>query len=335
MRETHQIAVVARRIDDDEIVGVLDRVDRGGEFVELAPPRCPTTSAPSLARDAVMRRQFEIEPGVLGPGAAVLDVMGEAFLTRSRDRSWRRAAQPSATRPRYASRRSIYPTHPSRCREQRRRLSVAARYPQPTWHSSRGQSSARPRLRSRLTRVFDRLRINLNHAAKNRNPQRQSAAQPQVIRAIAPIARMAFARARARARPSRWCRPWARCTPAIWRWCAWPSAAPTASWFRSSSIRRSSRRTRISRAIRAPGTPTSRRCRSWRSMRSGRRASPRCIRTALPPRSRRAAPPWPALRTSSARIFSAASAPWWPSFCSRLRRTSRCSARRTTSSSRS
>ena len=37
------------------------------------------------------------------------------------------------------------------------------------------------------------------------------------------------------------------------------SGAPTASSCRSSSIRRSSRRTRISAAIRAPGTPTSRR----------------------------------------------------------------------------
>ena len=34
------------------------------------------------ARDAIVRRQFELEARVLGPGAAVLDVMGEAFLPR-------------------------------------------------------------------------------------------------------------------------------------------------------------------------------------------------------------------------------------------------------------
>ena len=56
-----------------------------------------------------------------------------------------------------------------------------------------------------------------------------------------------------------------------------------------------------------------------RSMRSGRRASPQCIRTALRPGSRRADRRWPALKTSSARISSAASARWWPSFCCRSR----------------
>ena len=38
------------------------------------------TSAPWC--DAVVRGQFEIEPGVLGPGVAVLEIMGEAFLPR-------------------------------------------------------------------------------------------------------------------------------------------------------------------------------------------------------------------------------------------------------------
>ena len=81
MREPHQIAVVARRIDDDEIVGVFDRVDRGGEIVELR--RFVVRDQRAVAaRDAVMRRQFEIEPGVLRPGLAVLDVMGEALLAR-------------------------------------------------------------------------------------------------------------------------------------------------------------------------------------------------------------------------------------------------------------
>ncbi len=35
MGQPHQISVVAGRIDDDEIVRVLDGIDRGGELVEL------------------------------------------------------------------------------------------------------------------------------------------------------------------------------------------------------------------------------------------------------------------------------------------------------------
>ena len=64
-------------------------------------------------------------------------------------------------------------------------------------------------------------------------------------------------------------------------------------------------------------------------------ARPRCIRRASRPGSRRKAPPWPGWRTSSARISSAASPPWWPSCSCKSRPISRCSARRTTSSSRS
>ena len=74
----------------------------------------------------------------------------------------------------------------------------------------------------------------------------------------APFPRYA-ARLPACARPaeaSRWCRPWARCTPAISRWCARPRSGRAAWWCRSSSIRPSSRRTRISPAIRAALPPT-------------------------------------------------------------------------------
>ena len=54
-----------------------------------------------------------------------------------------------------------------------------------------------------------------------------------------------------RATRSRWFPPWARCMTAILRWCGWRAGARGASWCRSSSIRRSLRRTRTSRAIRA------------------------------------------------------------------------------------
>ena len=81
VRQPHQIAVVAGRIDDDEIMGVLDRVDGGGEVVELG--RLVVGDERAIrARDAIMRRHFELEAGVLGPGAAVVDVVREALLAR-------------------------------------------------------------------------------------------------------------------------------------------------------------------------------------------------------------------------------------------------------------
>ncbi len=78
-----------------------------------------------------------------------------------------------------------------------------------------------------------------------------------------------------------WCRPWARCTPATWRWCGWRSAAPIASSSRSSSIRRSSRRTRTSPAIRGALPPIGPRSRPCTPTWSGRPASRPCIRRAL------------------------------------------------------
>ena len=72
-----------------------------------------------------------------------------------------------------------------------------------------------------------------------------------MVRTLAALDRVT-ARDCARRARSRWCRPWARCTPAIWRWCGWRGAGPGAWSCRSSSIRPSSRRTRISAAIRAP-----------------------------------------------------------------------------------
>ena len=60
MGEPHQVGIAARRVDDDEIVGLLDRADRfgkGGEFLRLdfVEPHAETAS------DAVMRRDFELD----------------------------------------------------------------------------------------------------------------------------------------------------------------------------------------------------------------------------------------------------------------------------------
>ena len=55
----------------------------------------------------------------------------------------------------------------------------------------------------------------------------------------------------------RWCRPWARCMPAISRWCGRHGGARGASSSRSSSTPRNLRRTRISPAIREASIPTS------------------------------------------------------------------------------
>ena len=113
-------------------------------------------------------------------------------------------------------------------------------------------------------------------------------------------------------------------------------AGPSASWSRSSSIRRSSRRTRISAAIREPGTPTSRRCRKAAGRPDlGAERRRRCIRTASPPGSRRTARRVAGLEDTFRPHFFGGVAPWWRSSCSRSRPTSRSSARRTTSSSRS
>ncbi len=72
---------MTRRIDNDEIVGVFDRVDRGGKIVELR--RFVVRDQRAVAaRHAIMRRQFKIEPGMLRPGLTVFDVMGEALLAR-------------------------------------------------------------------------------------------------------------------------------------------------------------------------------------------------------------------------------------------------------------
>src|SRR6185437_1306821 len=77
--EPHQVGVVAGRVDDDDVVVVLDRGDRPREAGELA--RLIGVDGAGLASlHADMGRNFERRARALGPIAAVLDVMGEALL---------------------------------------------------------------------------------------------------------------------------------------------------------------------------------------------------------------------------------------------------------------
>ena len=81
VREAHQIAVMAGRIDHHHVVGVFDRTDRLGKVIELF--RLVRFHRIAFgAADDEMRRQFELDAGALGPGAAIFDVMREALLAR-------------------------------------------------------------------------------------------------------------------------------------------------------------------------------------------------------------------------------------------------------------
>ena len=161
----------------------------------------------------------------------------------------------------------------------------------------------------------------MNHAAANDQiPGLHRAREPTVAspHCRPPRAAVASARASAATR-SRWCPPWGHCMPGTWRWCArarrmrWPCGRVD---LRQSGPVRA--RTRISRPIRGPGTPTSRRWPSCGVDAIWAPPSPQCIRTASRPASHRTVRPWPASRTSSARISSAASPPWSPSCSSQV-----------------
>ena len=81
MGQPHQVGIIAGRIDDDEIVGLLDRADgfgKGREFLGLD----LVEAHAEAAGDAIMRRDIELDTGAPRPIAAVFDVMGEAFLPR-------------------------------------------------------------------------------------------------------------------------------------------------------------------------------------------------------------------------------------------------------------
>ena len=90
----------------------------------------------------------------------------------------------------------------------------------------------------------------------------------------------------AKVKSSRWCRPWARCTPGIWRWSPKRGGGPTASRRRFSSIRCSSARTRTSAATRGRKRPTRRCCERRAATCSGCRSGRRNLsRRASRPRS--------------------------------------------------
>ena len=79
MRQPHQIAVGAGRIDHDEVEGALDRADGIHELLEFGV--LVVGDLHGLAElDAAVHRHFEVEPGAARPGGAVVDVAGEALL---------------------------------------------------------------------------------------------------------------------------------------------------------------------------------------------------------------------------------------------------------------
>ncbi len=79
MRQTHQIGVGTRRIDDDEIEGTLDGAHRLHELLELG--IFIVGDLHRLAElDAVVHGNFEIETGAARPRAPVGDVAGKTPL---------------------------------------------------------------------------------------------------------------------------------------------------------------------------------------------------------------------------------------------------------------
>ena len=79
MRQPHQIAVVAGRIDHDEIESTLNRADGIRKLLEFRV--FVVGDLHGLAElDAAMHRKFKAEPGAARPRAAVVDVAGKALL---------------------------------------------------------------------------------------------------------------------------------------------------------------------------------------------------------------------------------------------------------------
>ena len=79
MGEPHQVAVVAGRVDDHEVMAVLERVHRLGERAELRHLVVDDLVAIG-AGDAVVRGKIELELRMLAPSAAIFDVVREALL---------------------------------------------------------------------------------------------------------------------------------------------------------------------------------------------------------------------------------------------------------------
>ena len=77
--EPHQVAVVGRGIDHDEVVAVLDRSDRFGKAGELGDLVLLDLRA-LAAGHMIVRRQLELDFPTGRPAAPVFDVMGEGLL---------------------------------------------------------------------------------------------------------------------------------------------------------------------------------------------------------------------------------------------------------------
>jgi hypothetical protein len=76
MADTHQVAVAAGRIDDDEVEAALDPADRLGKSAKLAALQIghAVIAATVGERDGEMRRELERQAGALAPQRPVLDI---------------------------------------------------------------------------------------------------------------------------------------------------------------------------------------------------------------------------------------------------------------------
>jgi hypothetical protein len=79
VRQTHQITVRPRGIDNDEIECPLDRADGVHKLLEFG--TFVVGDLHGVAKlDAAMHREFQIEAAAARPGTSVVDVTGEALL---------------------------------------------------------------------------------------------------------------------------------------------------------------------------------------------------------------------------------------------------------------
>ena len=159
--------------------------------------------------------------------------------------------------------------------------------------------------------------------------------KPAIIRSISSLRRTTGRWRKAGATRSRWCRPWARCMTATWRWCGRPRT-PTAS---SVSIF-------VNPTQFAPHEDFASYPRTWktdvaalarrRSIWSGRRARPTMYPDGFATRIEPAGPAKAGLEDAfRPHFFGGVATVVAKLFHAGRARTSRCSARRTISSSRS
>src|SRR5215471_12987234 len=81
MGQAHHVGIGAWRIDDHKVMVLLDSaysLSKSGEFLGFD---FIETHA-RAACNAIMHRDFQLNPGARGPPAAVVDIVGETLLTR-------------------------------------------------------------------------------------------------------------------------------------------------------------------------------------------------------------------------------------------------------------